>query len=251
MKKSYILFLIIFLLLTGQGIFSIQVPKLTGRVNDYAGILSAAEKGELERLLKETEEMTSAQVVLLTISSLSGDVLEDFSMRVAEDWKLGQAGQDNGVLLLVAVAERKIRIEVGYGLESILTDAKSGYIIRKNIVPKFKKGNYFSGIGSGLSTITGIIKKDFDISPEQLAEFRKEQSKSKGSQLPIGLIVFVIIILLSFFKRGTRGRGYRTGTPWIFFGGGLGGSRGGGSFGGGGFSGGGGSFGGGGSSGGW
>jgi len=237
--------------LTGQSIFPIQVPKLTGRVNDYAGILSASEKAELERMLRETEEATSAQVALLTIPSLSGDVLEDFAMRVVENWKLGQQGEDNGVLLLVTMAERKIRIEVGYGLESILTDAKSGYIIRNNIIPQFKNGDYFSGIRSGLSTVTGIIKKDFDITPEQLARFRKEQSKSKGDQLPIGLIVFIIIILLSFFKRGTRGRGYRTGTPWIFFGGGLGGSRGGGSFGGGGFSGGGGSFGGGGASGGW
>jgi uncharacterized protein len=251
MKKSHILFLIISLLAISPSLFSIQVPELTGQVNDYAGVLSASQKAELERLLKETETKTSTQVVLLTITSLSGEALEDFSLRVVEKWKLGQEGIDNGVLLLVAMAERKVRIEVGYGLESLLTDAKSGYIIRKHIVEYFKKGDYFAGIKSGLAAITGIINKDFDITPEQLAKFRKQEKNSKGDQLPVGLIVLIIIILLSFFKKGGRGRGYRSGAPWIFLGGGLGGGRSsGGSFGGG-FSGGGGSFGGGGSSGGW
>jgi uncharacterized protein len=220
-------------------------------VNDYAGILSSGQEVELDGILRKTEEKTSSQVVLLTISSLSGEVLEYFSIRILKKWKLGQEGLDNGVLLLVAIAERKIRIEVGYGLESILTDAKSSYIIRELIVAHFKKGNYFAGIKSGLSAVTGIINKDFDITPEQLAKFRKKEKGVKGGHVPVGMIVFIIIIILSFFKRGTRGRGYRSAAPWILFGGGGSGRS---SFGGGfsgGFSGGGGSFGGGGASGGW
>lgn len=254
MKKRYVLFLLILAFSISQTLFSLDVPRLTGRVNDYANILSAGQEAELENLLRDTEEKTSAQVALLTINSLAGEALEDFSIRVVEKWELGQEERDNGVLLLVAMADRKVRIEVGYGLEPILTDAKSGYIIRKFIVNQFKKGNYFAGIKSGLGAVTGIIKKEFDITPEQLSKFKKEESRSKGSHFPVGVIVFIIILLLSFFKRGTRGRGYRTGTPWIFYGGGLGGRSSRSSFGGGfsgGFSGGGGSFGGGGASGSW
>lgn len=254
MKKSYCLFLLALIFLSGYVLFSQEVPALEGWVNDYAGILNAAQESQLETLLRDTEDKTSSQVFLLTIKSLQGAEIEDYSMRVVEKWKPGRKGLDNGVLLLIAMAERKIRIEVGYGLESILTDAKSGYIIRKLIADRFKRKDFFGGIQSGLGAITGIIRKDFDITPEQLAKYKKESKKSSGDQFPIGAIVFIIIVLLSIFKRGSRGS-YRTGgAPWIFYGGGTGrSSRS--SFGGGGFGGfsggGGGSFGGGGASGGW
>jgi len=252
MKRSAIIIIMSFFILlslTTPPMFALDVPALKGRVNDYAGILNSSQEAELNSLLRETEEKTSSQVVLLTIASLSGEVLEDFSIRVVDKWQLGQGGLDNGVLLLVSMAERKIRLEVGYGLESILTDAKGSYIIRELMVSHFKKGNYFAGIESGLNAVTGIIKKDFDITPEQLAKFRKKQKKAEGENIPVGMIVFIIIIILSFFKRGTRGRGYRSAAPWIFFGGGSGRGSSGGGFGG--FSGGGGGFGGGGASGGW
>jgi uncharacterized protein len=252
MKRSYITIIVLFILFPfiACPVFALDIPALTGRVNDYAGILGSSQEAELDGMLREAEEKTSSQVVLLTIPSLSGEVLEDFSIRVVQKWKLGQEGLDNGVLLLVAMAERKIRIEVGYGLESILTDAKSAYIIRELMVTQFKKGNYFAGIRSGLSAVTGIIKKDFDITPEQLAKFREAEKDSKGTQIPFGMIVFIIIIILSFFKRGTRGGGFRGAAPWILFGGSSGRSSFGGGFSGG-FSGGGGGFGGGGASGGW
>jgi len=255
MKRSYIIiiFLLILLPLIDCPLSALDIPALKGRVNDYAGILGGGQEAELDGMLRAVEEKTSSQVVLLTIPSLSGEVLEDFSLRVVEKWKLGQEGLDNGVLLLVAMAERKIRIEVGYGLESILTDAKGSYIIRALMVTQFKKGNYFAGIKSGLSAVTGIINKDFDITPEQLAKFRKKEKGAKGDHVPVGMIVFIIIIILSFFKRGTRGRGYSSAASWMLFGGSSSGRS---SFGGGGgfsggFSGGGGSFGGGGASGGW
>jgi uncharacterized protein len=221
-------------------LFSLDVPQLKSRINDYAGILSQSEESSLEQLLEEAENKTTSQFVLLTISSLEGEVLEDFSIRVAEDWKIGQKEFDNGVILLISMAEKKIRIEVGYGLESILTDAKCGYIIRNEIVPSFKKGDYFSGISRGLKAITGIVNREFDISPEDLKKHRKSKKKS---HIPIGFIIFIFIFIL-LIARGGKGRGGTT-----FWGGGFGGGSGG--FGGGGFSGGGGSFGGGGSSGGW
>lgn len=233
-------YLFVLLLILSQFVYSLNVPKLRSRINDYAAILNPTEEKDLERLLENAENKTTSQFVLLTIPTLEGEVLEDFSIRVAETWKIGQREFDNGVILLISMAEKKIRIEVGYGLESILTDAKCGYIIRNIIVPSFKKGDYYGGISQGLKSITGIVNREFDISPEELKRFKKSKKKS---HFPIGLIIFIIIILLGLF-RGGKGRGGS-----IFWGGGFGGGSGG--FGGGGFSGGGGSFGGGGSSGGW
>jgi len=250
MKKT----LITLALLTGLSLplLCLEVPALTGRVNDYAGIMTADQKIELENLLRQTETGTSSQVAILTIPTLEDEVLEDFAIRVAETWKLGQKEYDNGALLLVAMAERKIRIEVGYGLESILTDAKCAYIIRKLMVDHFRAGDAYAGIKAGLSGITGIINKEFDISPEELEKFKKEDEGSGGRHFPFGIIVFIIIVVLSSLKKGTRGSGFGGSLPWIFFGGSGGfSSGGGGGFSGGGFSGGGGSFGGGGSSGGW
>lgn len=249
MKRMVVLFIgLSGLLLAGQALFGLEVPALKYWVNDHAGILNKSQESTLENLLTQTGDKTSSQVVLLIIQSLRGEVLEDFSLRVAEKNKIGQKEFDNGVLVLVAMAEKKIRIEVGYGLEPIITDVKSGYIIRELMVPDFKKGDYYAGINRGLTAVTGLITKDFEITPEQLAKYRKKRTGRKGGHIPFTFIVFVIIIILSFFKGGTRG-GRRGGG--IFYLGGFGGGRGGGGFGGGGFSGGGGSFGGGGSSGGW
>lgn len=234
--------------LTALPAFSIDIPRLKQRVNDYGGVLDARQVSTLENLLMAAEQKTSSQVVLLIIPSLEGESLEDYSVRVAQAWQIGQKGYDNGVLLLVAMAEKKIRIEVGYGLEHIITDAKSSYIIRKLMIPSFKSRDYYGGISRGLSAVTGLISEEFQITPEQLAKFKKESQSKKGGHLPFGFIVFIIIVVLSSFRGGGR-RGYRGGGG-IFWGGGFGG--GGSSFGGGGgFSGGGGSFGGGGASGGW
>ncbi len=234
--------------------FALEVPNLNRRVNDLAGILGSGEEETLGNILLDLENRSSSQVVLLLISSLGGENLEDYSLRVAEKNKIGQAEYDNGILVLVAMKERKIRLEVGYGLEHIVTDAKSSYIIRKLMASEFKKGRYYEGIRGGLKAVTGLITKDFEITPQELAKFKKGQRRSKGRHLPIGFIVVVVFFILSSVKRGGR-RGYRGGSGFFFWGGGShhhrGGSSGSGFGGGGGFSGGGGGFGGGGSSGGW
>ena len=236
MKKIFFTIIICFPLL-----YSLQVPPIKARINDYADILNSSQKIQLEQLLENAEAKTSSQFVLLTISSLQGEVLEDFSMRVADKWKIGQKGLDNGVILLIALAEKKIRIEVGYGLEPILTDVKSGYIIRNLIVEQFKKGDYYQGIHQALVAITGIVNGEFVISPEELAKYKKAKKNKINAYIPFG-IMFLIIFLMNIFRGGRR-RGSS-----IFWAGGFGS---GGGFGGGGFSGGGGSFGGGGASGGW
>jgi len=234
--------------LTGQTLLGIEIPTFKNRVNDYAGILSADQEANLESLLIDTENKTSSQVVLMTLRSLEGENLEDFAIRTAEKNKVGQKEFDNGVLMLVVSGDRKIRIEAGYGLESIITDLKSGYIIREIIIPYFKKNDYYGGINRGLAAITGLISKEFDITPEQLARYEKKGGRKKGGHFPFAVIVFIIIVLVNMFRGGRGGRGRGGG---VYFGGGGFGGGSSGGFGGGGFSGGGGSFGGGGASGSW
>lgn len=232
-------------------LFALEVPKLRKRVNDNADILTPYQEMELEQKLQTVEAKTSSQIAVLTINSLQGENLEDYSMRVAEQWKLGQQEFDNGALLLIALKEKKIRIEVGYGLESIITDLKSGYIIRNSIVPPFKEGNYFKGISAGSIAISGLITEEFEITDEQLQKYQTQQKENKKIHLPFGLIVFLFMIIFGGFGRRRRGGLFTA----LFLGSMLGGSGrsssgfGGGGFGG--FSGGGGGFGGGGASGGW
>ncbi len=232
-------------------LFALDVPKLRKRVNDNANILTPYQEMELEQKLQSVETQTSSQIAVLTISSLQGENLEDYSMRVAEQWKLGQQEFDNGALLLIALKEKKIRIEVGYGLESIITDLKSGYIIRNLIVPSFKEGNYFQGVSAGLTAVSGLITEEFEITDEQLQKYQAQKKENKKIHLPFGLIVFLFMIIFGGFGRRRRGGLFTA----LFLGSMLGGSGrsssgfGGGGFGG--FSGGGGGFGGGGASGGW
>ncbi|MCD6177640.1 MAG: TPM domain-containing protein [Candidatus Cloacimonetes bacterium] len=249
--KKIILISILFVF-SASALFSLDIPKLKGAVNDYANIINSKDEEKLEALLRDVEAKTSSQVALLTISSLQGENLEDYSLRVAQEWKLGQKEFDNGVLLLVAFNEKKIRIEVGYGLEAIITDSKSGYIIRNYIVPDFKQGNYTVGIANGLLAISGLVTKEFEITDEQLAKYNQQQKAGKLKQIPFGLIVFLFMFIFGGLGRGRRRGGLFTA---LFLGSMLGGGRSGNNsgFGGGfgGFSGGGGSFGGGGASGGW
>lgn len=259
--KHYVLSLFLVLIVmnvlstTSSSLWALEIPQLDHRVNDMANILTVNQTTELETLLVDVENKTSSQVVLLIIPSLEGELLEDFSIRVVEKNKIGQAEFNNGLLVLIAMSEKKIRIEVGYGLEGIITDLKSGYIIRQLITPQFKKGNFYEGIYDGLKAVTGLITKEFQITPEQLKKYQKDQKKTKGKHIPWGLLIFIGFIVLSSMRRGSSGMGAvvgsalissigrSSGSSWSSGGGGGGGF--------GGFSGGGGSFGGGGSSGSW
>ena len=125
---------------------ALDVPRLAGRVVDLGGVLDDATEAALTARLAAHEDSTSNQIVVLTIPSLDGEVLEAYATRVFRVWGLGQADRDNGVLLLVAVADRELRIEVGYGLEGALTDATAGSIIRNEIVPRFRDGDFDGGV---------------------------------------------------------------------------------------------------------
>ncbi|NJD91324.1 MAG: methanol dehydrogenase, partial [Geobacter sp.] len=151
-------FVYIFLtcLLYTTSALALEPPALRSHVNDYAALLSPAVTAQLEQQLQELEKSDSTQVVILTVPSLEGDSLEDFSIRVAEKWRIGQKGVDNGVILLISKAEHKIRIEVGRGLEGKLTDLISGRIIRNDIAPKFKSNDFDGGVAAGVSSLIAV-----------------------------------------------------------------------------------------------
>ena len=221
------------------------ILKLEGRVNDYAHVLSAQQQAQLDSLLKSQEDKTSNQVVILTVPSLDSDTIEDFSIRTAQAWKLGQKSNRNGVLVIAAIQDHKLRIEVGYGLEGALTDAISSQIIRNEITPRFKAGDYGGGFLAGVTAIDKAIRGEYKAVPHK-----------PQSQIDPGIIVFWMIFLFVMLISHVRFHRYRNhwlGPYWISgnSGGSFGSFSGGGSSGGGGFSGGGGSFGGGGASGGW
>lgn len=258
--------LVLTVLLLGHGLFghgapaqaAPTFPSLSGRVVDAAGILKPDERAALEAKLKAHEEKTSDQVVVATVAGLGELSVEDYANRLFREWKLGQTAKNNGALLLVAPTERKLRIEVGYGLEGALTDALSKVIISTAIAPRFKQGDYAGGLNAGVDTVLAILTGDAE-EWQRRAKVRSDESSDLDTL--IALVVFAVILILVF--RMMRGGGgpnrlhrSRSGS-WIPLpipggtssGGGF--SGGGWSGGGGGFSGGGGSSGGGGASGGW
>ncbi len=266
-KRKFYFFCFFFLLGLSRG-FALEVPAApTGRVNDYGGMLDASAKSEIENKLKTFEDQTSTQVVLVTFPSLEGESLEDFSMRLAEKWKIGQKGKDNGIILLIFKNDHKLRIEVGYGLEGVLSDALGKDIIQNDIVPSFKKGNFKEGIVAGLDAIMAATRGEYKVAAS--ADEAPKTFMDKVGDLIVDIIakIFAFFIVVFFplfllygllirpilrffwpshFPKWTSGSSYSGGSSgWSS------GSSWGGGFGGGGFSGGGGGFGGGGSSGSW
>src|SRR5262252_2032133 len=132
-------------------------PAPDHRINDYAGVLSAAERTRLEDLLRARERESSNQIVVAIFRSLEGESLEDYSIRLAQAWRIGQKGLDNGVIFLVFIDDRKMRLEVGYGLESTLTDATASQILRQTVAPRFREGKIADGISAGLDAIDQAI----------------------------------------------------------------------------------------------
>ena len=214
------------------------------RVNDFAGLLSPARETELERALAEFERRTTNQLLVVTFQSTGGEAVEDLTIRLAETWKVGGRDDDNGLILAVFVDERKVRFEVGYGLEGALPDARAIQIIRNEIVPRFREGDYAGGISAGMAAAMGAIEGEYSA---PATNTRKNRVK-KG----IGGLIVPLMFILVFLFGGRRGR---SALMWyLILGGGRGGwTGGGGGFrgGGGGFSPGGGSFGGGGATGSW
>lgn len=167
---------------------------MTGRVVDHAGVLMRDEATTLERTLQRIEAETSNQIVILLVPSLGGESIEDFGIRVARAWALGQKGRDNGVLILVAVEDRQMRIEVGYSLEGALTDAQSSYIIRNIIAPSFRDGRYAEGLVRGVDAVAAAIA----------GEFRAEPSAPRAAEPDGGgvlILAFALLVLAAQLAR--------------------------------------------------
>jgi uncharacterized protein len=231
-----------------------EFPPLTGRVNDGAGLLSERDERELDAALARFEAETTHQIVVATVESLQGLPIEDYGYQLGRHWGIGQAGKDNGALLIVAPQEREVRIEVGYGLEGELTDARSRTIIETGILPRFRQGDFAAGIKAGVAAMIETLGGSYDPALPQV-QVRETERAPSPFPLAIALPIIMMIILNRLFgsrrdERRARRRGY--GGP-IIVPGGWGGRRGGfgGGRGGGGFRGGGGGFGGGGASGRW
>lgn len=170
------------------------IPELWGqRVHDEAHALQPGTVDQLEKQLKIYEDSTSNQVAILIVQSLDGDILEEYSIRVAEKWKLGQKEKDNGVLLLISVDDHKMRIEVGHGLEGVLTDVQCNRIIRNEIAPAFRRNDYDAGVIAGIDGIVNVIKGEYKASDAD--DVNKLTGKEKFF---LTLFIFGILALLSF-----------------------------------------------------
>ncbi len=225
-------------------------PPLTGRVVDDANLLSPDDEAALTAELKALEDKSSDQLVVVTLPSLQGYTIEDFGYQLGRHWGIGTAKLNNGVLLIVAPNERKVRIEVGYGLEPILTDALTKIIIENAILPRFRAGDFPGGIKAGVRDITSVLTGDA-AEVEERAKARHDADEPAIDWFTVLFWILVILWISYSFYRGTHYAGggrRRSGSTW---GGSSGGGWSSGGGGGGGFSGGGGSFGGGGSSGSW
>ncbi|HET7084764.1 MAG TPA: TPM domain-containing protein [Rhizomicrobium sp.] len=229
-----------------------KFPVLTGRVVDDANILSADTKADLTQKLAALEQKTSRQLVVVTLPSLQGYEISDYGYQLGRAWGIGQGKLNNGILFLVAPHEHKTRIEVGYGLEPIITDAFSSVVIQSQVLPKFRAGDFNGGVEAGVAALVEQLSLDPSEAEKRAAAAAQEGQEDNGGGGPTGFLIalFIIFVILRVFG----GWGL---LPFLFMGGGRGGGfggwsgGGGGWSGGGGFSGGGGSFGGGGSSGSW
>lgn len=250
LKTTLIICSFLTLLVASQVLAQPAVPVLQQRVTDFTNSLSYSEWRTLESRLQRFEDSTSTQVAILLIKSLEGADIAEYGMSVFEKNKIGSKGKDNGVLLLVAKEDREIRIDVGYGLEGVLTDARTSLIITREITPKFREGKFAEGLTAGTDAIMASVA----------GEYEAEEKGRVAPLLSVTLALFAIGFLGAFvipLLSGKRRAIIRSGTwqyhsGWGWRSGGFGGGGfGGGSFGGGGWSGGGGMAGGGGASGSW
>jgi uncharacterized protein len=192
-----------------HSVHAAEVPQLKGYVNDYANMMSPAVRAKLTKELKEFERTDSTQVVILTIPSLEGQTIEDYSIKVAESWKIGQKGRDNGVIFIVASQERRMRIEVGRGLEGRLTDLTAGRIIDLVVRPRFKRGDINGGFVAGVSTLIDATKGEFKADEVKSSQ----EKKSFPPFFTILLFGGIGLLILGSFSRVLGGISGAIGLP--------------------------------------
>ena len=198
----------------GVSLAAQTLPKSTGRVNDFANVIDAATEAEIDRQLDQLEQKTSSEIAVATVSSLDGMSIEDYANRLFKEWGVGQARQDNGVLVLVAPNDRAMRIEVGYGLEGVLPDGLAGQVTRDEFLPRFRDNDYSGGIRNGVNRLAQIVEKHQVLTPEELAQFNESNS---AEEVPYWIVIpfFGLFVTIGF---GMVGIGLRskTGFPILF-----------------------------------
>lgn len=204
------------LLLFLSSAHALDIPKLSSHVNDTADMLSPAAEAQLEQELSAFEQSDSTQIVIVTIPSLEGEVLEQYSMKVAEAWKIGQKGKDNGVIFLIAKQDKKMRIEVGRGLEGKITDLMSGRIIDLVVKPRFKRGDFDGGTINGVHAVIDAARGEFKAEPGPSK--RRSGKRSSFSQLVTMLIFGSIgLLVLGSYSRILSGAAGAAGLPAMVY----------------------------------
>jgi len=216
MKTTFKFYFLLVLFLTTFLLSSVDVPYLTGRVTDNAEILGESTRKWLTKILKEHEDQTTNQIAVLTVPYIGDASIEEYAVKVFEAWELGQEGKDNGVLIVVAPNERRMRIEVGYGLEPSLTDLTAGRIIRNKMTPHFKNGDYDAGISEGVSSVITILNGGEEV----LSQSENNESEESlflefdtpdipiTERILIGAFIFGIIGLFTVIGILTPGMGW-------------------------------------------
>ena len=189
------------------------LPSPTGRVNDFADVLDPSVELELDRLLDDLETRTSSEVAVAVVRSLDGMSVEEYANRLFRAWGIGQARQDNVVLVLVAPNEREIRIEVGYGLEGILPDGLAGEIIRDQFLPRFRENDYAGGVRAGVRRVVEIVERQQVLTPEELARFNESSQNQPSMWFVIPFLG--LFVTIGFFMIGVGVR-TKTGFPLLF-----------------------------------
>ena len=241
MRKRIFCFTILFLII--QFTFTLsafcqaeRLPNYTGYINDYAGILSYDTKSKLSILIGELERKTTAQIAILTIDTTSPLDIESYAVKLFEKWGIGQKGKDNGVLLLISVKDRDMRIEVGYGLEGAIPDALAKIIIEKYITPSFKEGDFDTGVMKGAVGLAKLIAKEYEIELSEADRLPIDVPIPEKPPLIVSIInfiftVFIIIMFLSlrlgFFWWWLLIPGLHRRRGGYWYGGGFGGNSGG------------------------
>jgi uncharacterized protein len=177
---------------TSSALAQASLPKPSGYVNDFAGILDAPTRATLEQRLKDVETRTSSEIAVATVKSLDGMSVEEYANRLFKEWGVGQEKKDNGVLILVAPNDREMRIEVGYGLEGVLPDGLVGEISAQQFLPRFRDNDYAGGLTAGVSRIADIVEKNQVLTPEELARFNGSDDPPAWILVPF-LGIFVAI----------------------------------------------------------
>ena len=200
-------------LLCASSAMAQTLPKPAGRVTDLASVIDPSAEAEIDQRLDRLEQQTSSEIAVATVRSLDGMSVEEYANRLFKEWGVGQAKQDNGVLVLVAPNEREMRIEVGYGLEGVLPDGLAGQIIREDFLPRFREDDYSGGIRNGVARVADVVEKHQVLTPAELAEFNEAPS----DDMPIYILIpfLGLFVGIGFLMVGI-GLRTKTGFPLLF-----------------------------------